>query len=138
MQQFMFGRRVALLLVMVLALAMSACQKEPPKVALDALPAGDAERGEALFGRSIDGAAACSTCHALTDARGAGPGLEGYAGHAEDRVDDEDAEEYTYYAILRPSRYVVSGYSNVMPSNYEEKLSDQDLADLIAFLLTLE
>ncbi len=52
-------------------------------------------------------------------------------------MDDQSAEEYTFYSILRPSKYLVQGFSNVMPSNYEEKLSQQETADLITYMLTL-
>ena len=46
--------------------------------------------------------------------------------------------EYLYWSILRPGRYVVAGYSNIMYAGYEEGLEAADIADLIAYLLTLE
>jgi hypothetical protein len=66
-----------------------------------------------------------------------GPGLQNYSQIAADRVADQTAREYTYHAIVNPSDYVVSSYSNLMYAQYEEALSDQELADLIAYLLTL-
>lgn len=129
---------VGCLFALGLLLIIGACASDPPKIALEDLPQGDAERGAALFRESIKGAPSCSSCHQLNSARSTGPGFEGYAQRAGRRVEGESAATYTYYSIIRPARYVVSGYSNVMPSNYEEVLSEQQLADLIAYLLTLE
>jgi len=129
---------MALLSVCVgVVLLVLACSKPEPDTAFDALPPGDADRGEALYTQSINGAATCSSCHLLSAAQAGGPGLEGYGDRAGNVVDGESAGEYTYWAILRPGRHLVSGYSNIMPNNYEEALSDQQLADLIAYLLTL-
>ena len=54
------------------------------------------------------------------------------------RVAGQSAREYLYWSILRPGRYVVAGYSNIMYAGYEERLEAADIADLIAYLLTLE
>lgn len=128
--------RISIILTLLLT-ALIACSQDPPGTAVDELPDGDVERGEVVFSQNFDGAAACSVCHALSSADGGGPGLAGYGDYAGDVVSDESAEEYTYWAILRPARHLVSGYNNVMPDNYEEVLSDQQLADLIAYLLSL-
>ncbi len=101
------------------------------------LPAGDVARGAALFDQPVNGAAACSACHAAGTERRAGPPLAGYGQSAGARVPDEDPAEYTFYSIIRPSRYVVRGYSNTMPSDYDKRLSQQQIADLIAYLLSL-
>lgn len=124
----------------VLALAMlvgAGCAPDALSFSYSDLPAGDALRGAALFDRPVDGAAACSACHAADTQRRAGPPLAGYGQAAAARVPDEDPAEYTFYSIIRPSRYVVRGYSNTMPSDYDKRLSQQQIADLIAYLLTL-
>lgn len=126
----MYALTVSLLLLLV------ACSKDPPKTAVDDLPPGDVDNGAVLFNQQIAGNQSCVSCHALNAARGAGPGMEGYAERAATEVDGESAEVYSYWSILRPSRHLVRGYSNVMPSNYEDTLDDQQVADLIAFMLT--
>lgn len=100
------------------------------------LPIGDATRGEALYTESINGAPPCSACHALSEEVMTGPSLAGYNEIASTRVEGQSAEQYTYNAIIRPAIHIVQGYGNVMYTEYGSKLSDQDTADLIAFLLT--
>lgn len=125
-----------LYLLVTLGLLTAACSSGEPETGLSDLPDGDVASGAQLFEKPINGVA-CTTCHRIDDVNSAGPGMAGYGGRAGDAVSDESAEEYTYYSILRPSRHIVNGFSNVMPSDYEEKLTDQQVADLIAYLLTL-
>jgi cytochrome c2 len=129
------SRLVILLLILILTL--TACKKDEPKIAFEDLPQGDPARGETIFEDGKNNATACKTCHNTGDVKQTGPGLAGFGERASERVDGESAAEYAYHSILRPSRHVVTGFSNVMPSDYEEKLTPQDIADLIAYLLTL-
>lgn len=98
---------------------------------------GDAEQGAILFTENINGQPACSTCHALDASRLVGPGLLEVATRAEERVAGQTAEEYIHTSITMPSAYVVEGFPNIMPPTYQTALSEQQLADLIAFLKTL-
>ena len=41
------------------------------------------------------------------------------------------------YWRLRPGQHLVAGYSNLMYADYEDSLQAADLADLIAYLLTV-
>jgi hypothetical protein len=44
---------------------------------------------------------------------------------------------YIYESILRPNAYVVDGFQKgLMPQTFETTLTPQQLADLLAFLLT--
>ncbi|MCY3574250.1 MAG: c-type cytochrome [Chloroflexi bacterium] len=48
-------------------------------------------------------------------------------------------EQYLVESITRPGDYVVDGYSSgLMPSNFGARMTDQQLADIVAFLLTQE
>ncbi len=100
------------------------------------LPAGNDENGELLYSENINGAPNCISCHSLEDDRLVGPPIAGYSTIASSRVEGQSAEEYTYNAIMRPASHLVDGYSNLMYSEYGTKLAEQDIADLIAFLLT--
>lgn len=124
-----------LLIVVLLAVA---CSPEELEFSLDDLPSGDPSRGAELFSQPIDGGASCLNCHALDGGQSAGPSLQGYVAIARERVKRQSAEDYTFYSILRPSKHIVQGYSNTMPGDYDRKLSRQVIADLIAYLMTLE
>jgi mono/diheme cytochrome c family protein len=128
----------ALVAIILLLGGLVACQPEDVGFGVDDLPDGDATHGAALFTESINGAPKCSACHTLDEGRSTGPSLQDYAGEARDRVKGQNAETYTFTSILRPAKHIVQGYSNVMYEDYENKLSRQEIADLIAFLLTLD
>ena|SRR5690606_995487 len=102
------------------------------------LPAGDAVRGAALFAVSVNGAPACSTCHTLDGAASVGPSFQDYAAHAPvEAAGAESLEAYIYASIVQPSAYIVSGFGNSMYNQYQRQLSPQEIADLIAYLLTV-
>jgi cytochrome c553 len=121
--------------VLALCLLCGACSTA--EITYKDLPPGDATRGMSLFNQSINGAPTCASCHAITDARLAGPGLAGYAVHAAGRVASLSAEAYTVQSLVRPAAYVVEGYTNLMYAQYGERLSKQQIADLVAYLLSL-
>lgn len=124
-------RPVILLLLMLI---VAACGKEE---SADGLPTGDVTKGESLFAQSIKGAPACSTCHTVDGTTLVGPSLQGYGATASTREDDQSAEDYTYTSIVRPAAHIVPDFSNVMYGQYGQRLNDQQIADLIAYLLTL-
>jgi mono/diheme cytochrome c family protein len=109
---------------------------------------GDPARGEVLYhnqARSeLNQLLGCSTCH-LQETNGAGPMANGtfariqnerltlpeFAGYA--------PEKYLVESIVNPAKFVVSGFAEVMSANqFGTKLSLQDIADLIAYLETLQ
>ncbi len=128
--------RIILLCMLTLLLTV-ACSPAGTSANDAALPPGDASSGAALFTESIGGAPACSTCHALDDSKLVGPGLQGYAEKAINRVDGQSAEEYTHTSMTQPAAYIVEGFSNTMFPQYGQRLTPQQMADLIAYLLTL-
>ncbi len=124
-------------LVVLAGMLLLACSPDDLPYTFGDLPQGDRGRGAALFTQAINGAPACSNCHATDASRSTGPSLAGYASAAANRVNNQSVAEYTFLSIVRPARHVVRGYSNVMYSQYADKLSQQEVADLIAFLLNL-
>lgn len=122
-------------ILFVLALALAACSGAVSSAA--DLPVGNPETGAQLFTESIGGAPACATCHTLDGSALTGPSLLGYAERAATRSDEMSAEEYTHASIAQPSASIVSGFGNAMYNQYEQRLSAQQLADLISYLLTL-
>jgi cytochrome c len=67
-----------------------------------------------------------------------GPSLGGIANVAGQMVSGQSAEEYLHESIVSPDAYVVEGFqSGIMPSNYGTQLSEQQINDLVAYLMTL-
>lgn len=129
-----------LALFILATLLLAACKADGPRFPFDALDfdQADAGSGEKLFNQSNNEAPACAACHAITSAgSGIGNSLGGVAIVASERVADQSAEEYLYWSILRPGRHLVAGYSNILYAGYEDSLEAADVADLIAYLLTL-
>lgn len=130
-----------LTLALLGALLLAACSVEPPRIAFDSLDfdLADAGSGQKLYNQSNNEAPACAACHSIDGASSSiGNSLAGLADAAADRVAGQSAREYLYWSILRPGQHLVAGYSNLMYADYEDSLEAADLADLIAYLLTLE
>lgn len=126
-----------LLVMSLLSLVMLAACGSSGDLAFSSLPEGDAVRGETLFHQSNNGTPACSSCHRTDSETLVGPGMAGFAERGATRVEGLSAGEYAFESIRHPSRFVVSGFGNLMYAGYSGKLSNQELADLIAYLLTL-
>lgn len=102
--------------------------------AFEALPSGDVASGEDIFNDK-----ACHTCHADLPIGPAFPGDPALAVRAETRRAGYSAELYVYESVVSPQAYVVAGFEgDVMPKDFGEKLSPQDIADLIAYLMTMK
>ena len=125
-------------LLCLLTLLLAACSNAPSGYA--ALPPnGNAESGKAIFEQGIKNAQACSSCHAIDWPPEVGPSLKGIASNAASRVPGQSADEYLYNAIVRPNDYLVAGYAaGVMPTNYGDTFSPQQIRNVIAYLLTVQ
>ncbi len=111
---------------------------EPTEDTTSSLPQGDATAGEVLF-RQGKGAAAppCITCHQPAQSPFAlGPVMTGIAERASARVEGLTAEAYIHQSIVEPDAYLVPGFRPVMPGVYDEHLTEQEIADIIAYLMT--
>ncbi len=107
----------------------------------DKLPAGDAAAGEALYnaGKPEAGATACRTCHVDTAVGPAMPGEPPIATRAATRKPGFPPEVYIYESITNPNAFLAPSFQpDLMPQNFSETLSEQDIADLIAYVMTLK
>ena len=134
--------RLGLILVLLCSLVLAGCgESDPPTIALEDIDmsVADAGSGEKLFSQSSNGAPTCISCHAVEGTnRGIGPSLAGIATVAGNRINGQDDVAYLYWSIVRPARFLVGGYSNVMYADYDTAYEPADIADLIAYLQTLE
>ena len=122
--------------IMILLAACSSDNPQPPASAAN-LPPGDAARGAELFTQSANGAPPCSTCHTLDGSTVVGPSMQGYGARAGSRVSGKSAEDYTLESITQPASFIAPGFPNVMYTNYAAAFAPQDMADLMAYLLSL-
>lgn len=90
--------------------------------------AGAVAAGEELF------ASTCSGCHG--DAKGAGPARVGMGERAAVQVEGLSAEEYLHQSIVDPSAHVVEDFPDIMPKDYGEQFDDEQINNLVAYLLT--
>ena len=104
---------------------------------------GDAARGEQIYSNQgpsqLGSLLACSGCHlggiaapdtseqwvTVNNERLALPQFEGYS-----------AEQYIVESIVNPGAYLAPGYGNAMPGDFGTRVSNQDIADVIAYVRT--
>ncbi len=126
----------AISITLFLILVGAACVNTPAPT-----QSGDSQKGSALVIQQILGEGpGCTTCHLFDDGPiKVGPSLVGVAIRAQTRVENLSAEEYINQSILEPNAYVVVGFpSSVMYQKYSEQISDEELANIVAYLMTLE
>lgn len=108
------------------------------------LPQGDPAAGEALAA-----SLGCTACHVAAPTGPAWPPTENEAGIGERAItrftqsdytgNAASAKEYLFESITLSNLYLVPGYAEgLMPNNYGDTLSDQDMADLIAYMLSVK
>jgi len=104
---------------------------------------GDPAQGEEIFNMTYEtnlGPWACSQCHMVESdsVGGIGPVLYGLRDITDTRNPDVAPERYIYNSILNSNGYIVEGYNeNIMPQNWGEILSDDELYHLTAYIMTL-
>jgi mono/diheme cytochrome c family protein len=108
------------------------------------LPEGNVQSGEALAIQL-----ACTACHELAPtgpAWSAVANQPGIGDRAALRIEQDDytgnattPEEYLFESVVDTNIYIVEGFAeNVMPATYGSTLTDQNMADLIAYMLSIK
>tara|TARA_Y100000590_G_scaffold282766_1_gene318109 strand:- start:1308 stop:2324 length:1017 start_codon:yes stop_codon:yes gene_type:complete len=93
-------------------------------------------RGEQLYQTQ-----GCIGCHSLDGAIVVGPSWLNLYGRQEQLEDGTSViadEDYIRNSILYPADQIVDGFQNLMPANYGEILSENDIEDIIAFIKTIK
>lgn len=125
---------------------------EPPEVPTGPLVGSDITKqlpaGDPAAGEQTAVTLGCTACHILAPTGPAwlpAAGEPGIGERAETRLSQSDytgnaetPEQYLLESIVQSDVYLVSGYSNLMPATYANTLSEQQAADLIAYLLSLK
>lgn len=104
----------------------------------------DAERGGRLYRGALampGGNLACIECHPVVpgeEAEVMGQNLADIGARAGATVPGQSAEEYLRTAIVDPDAFLSGGFQEgIHPRAYAEDLSERDVADLVAYMLTL-
>lgn len=105
------------------------------------LPEGNPAQGESLANSQ-----GCVACHVSTPtgpAWAATASEPGIGERAAERIQQPDytgtattAEQYLFESIVLPNVHVVEGFSPIMPNTYAQTLTEQNVADLIEYLMT--
>jgi len=141
-------RKYSLIVLLVLALSMflAACgggdsDSASGDAAVAPRSGGNAANGEKLYKQPVIGknsAPGCNTCHSLDEGVVlVGPSHHGIGTRAASVVAGQSAEDYLEESIRNPNAHITEGYAEgVMYQNYGTDLTDQEIDDLVAFLLT--
>ena len=102
-----------------------------------------ADNGEVLFNQLYEtdsGQWACTNCHNIDiDEVKIGPSLWGIPQRAGTRVEGEGPYTYIYNSIVNSEAYIVEGFADgVQMPHFEGILTDAQIYDLVAYLMTLD
>jgi cytochrome c2 len=130
-------RKVTLLTLLVLAVSLAACGGGTSPTAAPS-GGGNAAEGKTIFTQVAS--PPCNSCHSVEPGvTMVGPSLATIGSAAGSMVSGMSAEEYIHQSIVDPNAFIAQGFSaNIMPANYGTQLTDQQLNDLIAYLMTLK
>ncbi|MCL4248947.1 MAG: c-type cytochrome [Anaerolineae bacterium] len=95
------------------------------------LAQGDAANGDLLIDKH-----GCYACHRIGAINGIAPSFEGIAARAGEGHPPLSAPAYIYESILYPMAHVVEGFDPAMPQNFAEVLTQPEIADLLAYLMS--
>lgn len=123
-------------------LGSTTAQVVPEVSASEAQLTGDVNRGRAIFNGEvqINAFVPCSTCHYIERHRYPllGPDMAGVSRRAAGRIPGVSAAEYIRRSIMEPDFHVVEDFpQSTMNPGYAERLTQQDVDDLVAFLMSL-
>jgi len=123
----MRARAVAVAVAVVLALALAACGGSGGG------SGSVVDRGKKLF--VDEGCGSCHTVAAAGTAGTIGPDLEEALGH-DAQTAGRPLDEFVRESIVNPNAYINPRYlADTMPTNYGDRLSDEQVDDLVAFLV---
>lgn len=137
---------IVVLLALGLIVVLAACGgggSDAPADTGSAGTVGNAARGQRLYEQTVIGQASapgCVTCHSMEPGVViVGPSHAGLGARAGGYVAGMSAEEYLRQSIIEPDAHIVDGFTPaVMYQNYGSELNEQEIADLVAYMLSLQ
>lgn len=94
----------------------------------------------AARGQAVMDSVGCFLCHTVDGTQGSGPTFKGLAGASRplesgEFVTADDA--YLINSIIDPGSQIVQGFPNLMPADFEETLTAEQIDDIIAYIKSL-
>jgi cytochrome c oxidase subunit 2 len=84
----------------------------------------------------------CVACHSINGDEGVGPTWLGVFGHEVQLADGSTVvadQEYILTSIIDPNAHIVAGFQpGIMPQDFDERLSEAQIQQIIAFIMSLE
>jgi len=97
--------------------------------------------GDPAAGQAVAQEAGCLGCHSIDGSIIVGPSWKGLWGKTEALEGGETVvvnADYIRESIRNPSAKIVAGFPNVMPPDIGDNLSDEDIANIIAYIQSLQ
>lgn len=94
----------------------------------------------AARGQAVMDTAGCLLCHTVDGSTGSAPTFKGLAGSSRpleggEFVTADDA--YLTNSIIDPASQIVQGYPNLMPPDFAETLTQEQIDDIVAYIKSL-
>lgn len=103
-------------------------------------PAADPDASPEELGAVVAKRAGCLACHTTDGRPSTGPTWQGLLGSEVRLVDGGTViadEEYLERSIVDPMVEVVDGYRPVMPSGFGDRLTDEEIEGIVAYIRSL-
>ena len=82
----------------------------------------------------------CLACHSVDGSTGTGPTWKGVAGASRPLESGESVTAdaaYLFSSIVDPGVQILAGFSDVMPADYSDQLTEAEINDLVAYIQSL-
>ena len=138
--------RAALFVLLLAALTLPACNRNPPAPPPRAAPGSVATMNAttlaayAAEGQKLWAKKACNACHSLDGTRSIGATAAGMWGRTLKLKDQREVtvdEAFIRQSVFDPSAAITDGYPNQMP-NYTNRITDDELTAIAALYRSLQ
>ncbi len=95
----------------------------------------------AALGKQVAASAGCAACHSVDGSQLVGPTWKGLFGKTETMGDGSSMtvdDAYLHESIVDPSAKIVQGFQDLMPKNFSQTLSPDEINGLIEYIKTLK
>lgn len=113
-----------------------------PTVVPESKPTPTAAVDPVALGKSLAAQNGCTACHSIDGSASLGPTWKGLYGREETLVDGSKVmvdDAYLHESIVDPDAKIVKGFSaGIMPKDFGEKLSEDEIMAIIEYIKTVK